>query len=156
SLMAPLCKWVSAARRARELPEKLAEALYVAQEGVPGPVFLECPVDLLYDADVVKSWYEARSKPGRKASLGEQVQAAYLRWHTRWLFSGSDALKPPPLPPREPTLPGGAEVRRTAERLARAERPLLLVGSQALVEAAEAAELAHAIEHLGVPVYLTG
>jgi acetolactate synthase-1/2/3 large subunit len=156
SLMAPLCKWVGTAGRARELPEKLTEAIYVAQEGVPGPVFLECPVDLLYDADVVRSWYEARSKPGRKASLGEHAQAAYLRWHTRWLFSGSDDLKLPSIPPRQPALPAGGEVRRTAEHLAEAQRPVLVVGSQALNEAAEAAELAHAVEHLGVPTYLTG
>src|SRR6187399_2333428 len=110
ALMAPLVKWVSTVRRARELPEKLTEAFYVAQEGVPGPVFLECPVDLLYDEEVVRGWYEARSKPDKKASLAEQAQAAYLRWHTRWLFSGSDDVKLPPVPVREPVLPGGGEV----------------------------------------------
>src|SRR5581483_11380085 len=144
SLMAPLVKWVSTVRRTRELPEKLVEALYVAQEGVPGPVFLECPVDLLYDEEVVRGWYEARSKPSgsgakpKKASLGEQAQAAYLKWHTRWMFSGSNDLKAPAIPSREPALPAGGDVHRTAERLARAERPLLLVGSQALTEAGEA------------------
>jgi acetolactate synthase-1/2/3 large subunit len=156
ALMTPLVKWAATARRVRELPEKLAEAFYVAQDGVPGPVFLECPVDLLYDEEVVKSWYEARSKPGRKASLAEQAQGAYLRWHTRWLFAGSDRVQPPSLQARQPALPAGGDVRRAAERLAGAERPLLLVGSQALAEAQEAGELAHAIEHLGVPVYLTG
>src|SRR3954451_13636467 len=110
ALMAPLVKWASTVRRARELPGKLTEAFYVAQEGVPGPVFLECPVDLLYDEEVVRGWYEARSKPGSKASLGEQVQAAYLRWHTRWMFSGSDDLQVPVPPVREPALPPGGEV----------------------------------------------
>jgi acetolactate synthase-1/2/3 large subunit len=156
AMMAPLVKWIGTARRVRELPEKLAEALHAARDGVPGPVFLECPVDLLYDEDVVKSWYEARSKPGRKASLGEQAQAAYLRWHTRWLFAGSDKLQVGNPAPHDPALPGGGEISRAVERLTKAERPLLLVGSQALLEAPEAAELAHAIEHLGVPVYLTG
>jgi acetolactate synthase-like protein len=156
AMMAPLVKWIGTARRVRELPEKLAEALHAAQDGVPGPVFLECPVDLLYDEDVVRSWYEAKSKPGGKASLTEQAQAAYLRWHTRWLFGGSDTLKAPDPLPRDAALPGGGEVRGAAERLAKAERPLLVVGSQALLEAPEAGELAHAIEHLGVPVYLTG
>ena len=156
ALMAPLVKWAGTARRVRELPEKLAEAFYVAQDGVPGPVFLECPVDLLYEEETVKSWYEARSKPGRKASLAEQAQAAYLRWHTRWLFAGSDRQQPSVVEPRQPSLPAGGDVRRAAERLAAAQRPLLVVGSQALIDAPEAAELAHAIEHLGVPVYLTG
>ena len=72
AVMAPLVKWIGSARRVRELPEKLAEALHVAQDGVPGPVFLECPVDLLYDEDVVRSWYEARSNPGAKASVGAE------------------------------------------------------------------------------------
>lgn len=156
AMMAPLVKWIGSARRVRELPEKLAEALHAAQDGVPGPVFLECPVDLLYDEDVVRSWYEAKSKPGAKASVGEHLQAAYLRWHTRWLFAGSNDLQVGAPRPRDPALPGGGEVSRAAERLARAERPLLLVGSQAMLEAGEAAEVAHAVEHLGVPVYLTG
>jgi acetolactate synthase-1/2/3 large subunit len=154
--MAPLVKWMGAARRVRELPEKLAEAFHVAQEGVPGPVFLECPVDLLYDEEVVKSWYAARSKPGRKASLGERLQGAYLGWHTGHLFAGSDRLQVTAPHPHRPALPPGGDVRRAAEGLGEAQRPVLVVGSQALSEAAEAAELAHAVEHLGVPVYLTG
>ena len=40
--------------------------------------------------------------------------------------------------------------------LAKAERPLLVIGSQALTIAAEAASIAAAVARLGIPVYLSG
>ncbi|HVS03982.1 MAG TPA: thiamine pyrophosphate-binding protein [Thermoanaerobaculia bacterium] len=156
ALVKSLVKWSGKARRVRELPEKLSEALWAAQEGVPGPVFLECPVDLLYDPAVVRGWYEAKSRPGRKASLGDRALAGYLRWHARRLFRGAGKGELPQVRRPEPPLPDTYDVRRAAVRLARAERPLLLIGSQALLEPQQAGELAHAVEQLGVPVYLAG
>jgi acetolactate synthase-1/2/3 large subunit len=35
----------------------LEKVIYTAQSGVPGPVYLELPVDLLYPEPVVKEWY---------------------------------------------------------------------------------------------------
>jgi acetolactate synthase-1/2/3 large subunit len=43
-----------------------------------------------------------------------------------------------------------------AARLGQAERPVLLVGSQATLLAGETASLAQAVEQLGLPVYLSG
>jgi acetolactate synthase-1/2/3 large subunit len=47
-------------------------------------------------------------------------------------------------------------VRRAASLLSRAERPVLLVGSQALASASEAETLATAVRSLGMPVFLSG
>jgi acetolactate synthase-1/2/3 large subunit len=47
-------------------------------------------------------------------------------------------------------------IARAAEALARAERPLLVIGSQALLLAREATALADAVSRLNVPVYLSG
>ena len=52
--------------------------------------------------------------------------------------------------------PRQGAVNRAARLLERAERPLLMVGSQAMIEAGEAADLASAVVELGVPVYLAG
>jgi acetolactate synthase-like protein len=155
ALMRPHVKQAVSVRRVRHLPEALAEAFFVAQEGMPGPVFVECPVDLLYEAAVVQEWYGARSR-GSGAGLGAQLQRAYVGWHARRLFAGAARARAGEPRRPEPLLPEAGEVKRAAARLARAERPVLLVGSQALVEAADAAELAHAVDHLGIPVYLSG
>jgi len=47
-------------------------------------------------------------------------------------------------------------LRRAAALLGRSERPVLVVGSQALLETGAAGELAAAIAALGVPAYLAG
>ncbi len=52
--------------------------------------------------------------------------------------------------------PPTARCRRRWPRCARAERPLMVIGSQAVVQAAEAHALAAAVQRLGIPVYLSG
>src|SRR5512134_1390934 len=48
-LIAPHVKLVRQVKRVRDLGAATDEALTVAASGVPGPVFIECAVDLLYD-----------------------------------------------------------------------------------------------------------
>ena len=49
-LIAPHVKLVKQVRVVAELGPAVEEARAVAREGVPGPTFVECPVDLLYTA----------------------------------------------------------------------------------------------------------
>ena len=156
ALMAPHVKWQGSARRVRELAPLLETAFAMAREGVPGPVFLECPVDLLYPEATAREWYGVTPKEGeRPPALAKRLERWYLSRHLDRVFDRADercvALPPPAAPP-----PRHATVRRAARALARADRPLLLVGSQAMLHAASAAELQRAIEQLGVPVYLSG
>ena len=65
ALMGPHVKWATRVTRVRDLVPVLEEAFTLAREGVPGPVFVECPVDLLYPAELVRTWYGA--KTGDKA-----------------------------------------------------------------------------------------
>jgi thiamine pyrophosphate-dependent acetolactate synthase large subunit-like protein len=60
-LIQPHVKWAASASTVRELVPMLEKAFDVARSGVPGPVFLECPIDLLYDAPLVREWYGASS-----------------------------------------------------------------------------------------------
>jgi thiamine pyrophosphate-dependent acetolactate synthase large subunit-like protein len=148
ALIRPHVKWAANARAVRELSPLLEQAFREAGSGVPGPVFLECPIDLLYDEPLVRRMYDA---PAASALL-----RLYLRRHLRRLFRPG---RPAPIsPPATPGVPaaGGAEVRRASALLARSERPVLVVGSQAVLETGAVTELARAIEALGAPVYLAG
>ncbi len=153
-LVAPHVKRFFALRRLRDLAPALEEAFALARSGVPGPVFLECPVDLLYDPATIRQWYADAAGKGK--SLPERALRWYLGRHVRRMFDGG----PPPAPPvvREAAVPqaGEAALRRAREALARAERPLAVIGSQALALPDEALRLADAVDRLGVPVYLSG
>jgi acetolactate synthase-like protein len=165
ALMQPHVKWAASARSVRDLTPLLDQAFREARGGVPGPVFLECPIDLLYDEALVRQMYGAPASgtAGSAATAGTGGLAGwalqvYLRRHLRRLFRGSGgAADRPALPPEAPELPSApAVVRRVAALLGRSERPVLVAGSQALLETAAAGELARAVEELGVPVFLAG
>lgn len=153
ALLRPHVKWARAVHRVADLGPTLETAFRAAQSDVPGPVFVECPVDLLYDAALVREWYGA-SSGGR--TLADRALKLYLRWHVARLFAGAGRVAVAPRIETTPPAPDMARTRQVAERLRRAERPLLLVGSQALLDAPAAGSLAAAVERLGLPVYLSG
>lgn len=156
ALMRPHVKWMAACKRVKDLVPALETAFEMATSGVPGPVFVECPVDLLYDADTVKSWYLVKSAAGKQASLQDRVVERYLKWHTGRLFAGVPADPfSEPLPAEVPQPPAGL-VQKACARLAKAERPVLVIGSGALQCPQEAADIAAAVEKLGIPTYLSG
>jgi thiamine pyrophosphate-dependent acetolactate synthase large subunit-like protein len=154
ALVRPHVKKAVSVGRVRDLLPALEDAFRLSREGVPGPVFVECPVDLLYPEDVVRSWYGANAE-GTPRGLGGRARQWYVRRHLSRLFAGADrtgvGTEPSPVPPPAPDI---ARVRRGATLLRRAERPVLLVGSQALLTPGEAPDLARAVEALGLPVFL--
>lgn len=154
SLIAPHVKLSTRVRRVRDLGPALASAFAVARAGVPGPVFIECPVDLLYDEASIRGWYSAAA--GKGATIVERLRRLYLDRHVERLFAGSAASAPPTVRPVKPPPVSDASVRAGATALARAERPLLVIGSQALACAADAPRIAAAVARLGIPVYLSG
>jgi acetolactate synthase-1/2/3 large subunit len=184
ALIRPHVKWAASARAVRELGPLLDRAFDEARAGVPGPVFLECPIDLLYDEPLVRQMYGAPA-PGGGGGLKGWALRLYLRRHLARLFrpaageggrrqaAPEDAERPRAASDRgDPRhaasegagapdggadlAPRGGALRRVASRLRRSRRPVLVVGSQALLETAAAGDLARAVAALGVPVYLAG
>ncbi|HEX7182503.1 MAG TPA: thiamine pyrophosphate-binding protein [Thermoanaerobaculia bacterium] len=153
ALFAPHVKWSATAKTVRELAPLLEEAFVRARLGVPGPVFLECPVDLLYDEPLVREWYGAASKGGGVAGAGMRL---YLSRHVKKLFAGADRFQASEPKTVRPPAHERGEVRKAAARLRKAKKPVLVLGSQVLLTPTEAAELARAVEAIGAPVYLAG
>ena len=153
-LIAPHVKWLRQVRRVAQLGPAVEQALAIAREGVPGPTFVECPVDLLYDEAVVRGWYADAAGKGR--SLADRALRWYLMRHAQRMFAGSRPAYVPVA--RTVAVPETSErsLARAAAALATAQRPLIVIGSQAMVDAVHAGRLADAVERLGVPVYLSG
>lgn len=150
SLFAPHVKWLDQARKVKELPDKLTEAFEEARSGVPGPVFLECPVDLLYEEDVVTGWYGGRKGKG----ISGKILNWYLKRHARKLFSGAEDVEIPPPAEVSTPEPDSKEVDRVAKRLAKAKRPVLVLGAQTTLRADAIEEIAEAVGRIGAPVFL--
>ncbi|WP_300009125.1 thiamine pyrophosphate-binding protein [Pseudonocardia sp.] len=152
ALMRPHVKQVRRVRRVRDAGPAVEEAFRTSVDGVPGPVFVELPIDLLYDEPVVRGWYGA-ARTGRTPQ--ERAVQAYLRLRVAMLFRGARPGPGPavqPLPPRPPA----PRVAEAAGRFAQAQRPVVLVGSQAMVSPGSAQRLVPALERIGAPVFLSG
>ncbi|HET7729423.1 MAG TPA: thiamine pyrophosphate-binding protein [Usitatibacter sp.] len=154
ALLAPHVKLVKRVRRVADLDVAITDALAAARSGVPGPVFVECPVDLLYGESLIRGWYEDAG--GKGASMADRALRWYLNRHAARLFAGSGAaLRVEEAAVPVPLVPEGA-LSKAAEALVTAERPLMVIGSQALLDAPRADEVAAAVESLGIPAYLSG
>lgn len=154
ALITPHVKLAKRVRRVIDLGPAVEEALAVARSGVPGPVFVECPVDLLYDEKLIRGWYADAA--GKGQGVADRMLRWYLNRHAARMFAGSGAPYEPRVRLEEILLASESSTTRAAEALARAERPLLVVGSQAVVESQAAGEVAAAVASLGIPAYLSG
>ncbi|MBT3069442.1 thiamine pyrophosphate-binding protein [Rhodomicrobium sp. Az07] len=153
-VVAPHAKVVKQVRRVRDIGPALEDAFAVAREGVQGPAFIECPIDLLYPEALVRQWYAEAG--GRGQSFGARALRFYLTRHLEKMFRGAKATEAPrPRTIRIPN-PASSSVNAAAAALSKAERPLAIIGSQALATGTDAAALAEAISRLGIPVYLSG
>ena len=153
ALIAPHVKAVFRARRVGDLAPMVEQAFDLALDGLKGPVFVECPIDLLYPSSLIREWYLAGSGGG---SLLDKAQALYLKAHVRRITSGSGAPKlagpsPAPSAPIDTWT-----LKAAARKLSSAERPIFLIGSQTLTDPSQAEAIRAAIEKLGAPVYLSG
>ena len=160
ALVGPHVKWAQAAERVRDVGPTLAQAFAVAQADVPGPVFVELPVDLLYPEEIVREWY------GASGSKGKGLQARAFNWylgrHVDKLFAGDWQETVAESRPSTVPLHDGDDVQKTLALLRNAERPVLVVGSQSLLPTAtaeataQATALQAAVRRLGIPTYLSG
>ena len=153
-LVEPHVKRFTKIRRVRDLGPAVDEAMELARSGIPGPVFIECPVDLLYDEASIRQWYADAA--GKGTGVSDRLLRWYLQRHVARMFTGSGVQVPPQV--RTVVVPQApaASLRAALGALAKASKPLMVIGSQALVQSAQAAALAQAVSQLGIPVYLSG
>ena len=156
SLMNPHVKWATSVSSTQDLVNVVERAFRISREGVPGPVFIEVPVDLLYDEDTVRGWYFKETGVDRAKDVGSKVLKLYLERHLNKVF------KPGPHPEENPVLsvraldPEPDALEPVLSALSRCKKPVLIVGSQATLEPDEIDELSAAIRTLGLPTYLGG
>ncbi len=153
ALIKPHVKWCAQVTKVKDLAPAVEQAFDESLRGVPGPVFVECPVDLLYEGDTVREWYGGKS--GGK-SLPEKALSLYMKRHVDQMFAGADDVVVPPPKSTPERIPPRRSVERAAELLRSAERPVILVGSQAVVDARTVTSIAASLERMAAPVWLSG
>jgi len=154
SILHSVVKWSARIGRVREIGPALREAFRRSVSGVPGPVFIECPVDLLFDESTVRQWYGQNDKPRR--NLAERLQRWYIGRHLDRAFAGSDHTGMLKAEIPVPAAFSDGAVRKALDQIRRAERPVLIAGSGVMMIPGAAAGIAAAIRQLNIPTFLSG
>lgn len=153
-LMKSIVKWSSSVRRVRDIIPALTKAFEVAQSGVPGPVFVEFPIDTLYQENVVRSISGVKDGPPPRSRVAKTVQW-YLEKYVRKIFEGAyDNTQV------EKMSQLGGSVKESnllhaIEYLKKADRPLLLIGSQTTFQPEKIDDLVKAVNLMKIPTFLS-
>jgi acetolactate synthase-like protein len=158
ALMRPAVKAAYTVRKRIDLGPTLQQAFTAAVSGVPGPVFVEIPVDLLYPEPLVRQWYGTATDgtAARRRGFKQRLMQWYLQRHVERLFAGRSGEKRFERVITAAAEPSRPQLRQVARLLDQARRPVLIVGSQAMRNAGAAEQLQAAVAALGLPTYLTG
>ena len=151
SVVESITKYAKTIKRVRDIQPLIEEAIATATSGVSGPAYLEIPVDLLYPETLVREWYGLKS-------TGKSMpwwMSRYLNWNVNRIFKDKDRIYS-----KNETIEDNKDLKIhfsfLSETLWDAEKPVLLIGSQALQIPSQGEALADAVKELNIPTYVSG
>jgi acetolactate synthase-1/2/3 large subunit len=156
SLVKSIVKMAVTIRQNCDIISVMENAFDVCRSGVPGPVFIECPIDMLYGESLVRQWYGVKSDTEHGGGLRSKLLDFYLKRHVDHMFACEfEEMKPGEAGVISPDF-DSSRVAKAVELVAMSQKPVLIIGSQAMLHPEMAHKLAAAVGALGIPVFLTG
>lgn len=156
NLFRGVVKWQVSVSRVCDIIPALEEAFCRAQSGVPGPVFVELPLDVLYPEGLIRK--QLLAKLQGKSGVINKVVYSYIQFYLRRLYGVGllerQVQSMPWVVPRKRAV--ARQLRAVLNVLQKAERPVLVVGSQAMSEYDAFDNVVQAIRSLQIPTFLTG
>ena len=156
SLVKSITKMAVTVRRNCDIISVLESAFEVCRSGVPGPVFVECPIDLLYNESIVRQWYRVKPDSDRSGGLRSKLLDFYLTRHVDKMFACEFEAMEPGRSKIVATDSDPEAVAKASDMIEKSHRPVMIIGSQAMLHAENVDKLIGAVESLNIPVYLAG
>ena len=151
SLLKTYVKSAVSVKKTRDVIPTLANALNIATSGVPGPVFVELPIDLLYpEKDIRKEFINQLPKSGYFGKIAHW----YVERHLNDLFSSKkSSIKVKPV--KEFKL-DQRKIDKAALAIVKAKKPVFLLGNQVTQNKEFLPMCLKSIDKLSVPTFTSG
>ena len=151
SLLKTYVKSAVSVKKTRDVVPTLANALNTAISGVPGPVFVELPIDLLYpEEDIRKEFINQLPKSGYVGKIAHW----YVNRHLNDLFSSKkSSIKIKPV--KEFKL-DQRKIDKAALAIVKAKKPVFLLGNQVTQNKEFLSMCLKSLDKLSAPVYTSG
>ncbi len=151
SLLKTYVKSAVSVKKVRDVIPTLANAINTAISGVPGPVFVELPIDLLYpEEDIRKEFINQLPKSG----LFGKIAHWYVNRHLNDLFSSKkSSIKVKPV---KKFKLDQHKIDKAALAIVKSKRPVFLLGNQVTQNKDFLSLCLKSIDKLSAPVYTSG
>ena len=151
SLLKTYVKSAVSVKKVRDVIPTLANAINTAISGVPGPVFVELPIDLLYpEEDIRKEFINQLPKSG----LFGKIAHWYVNRHLNDLFSSKkSSIKVKPV---KKFKLDQHKIDKAALAIVKSKRPVFLLGNQITQNKDFLSMCLKSIDKLSAPVYTSG
>ena len=150
-MMKSLTKYQAVIKKGKHISDELNKAIIIAQSDVPGPVFIEFPLDVLYPKDMVYDLY-GLNKITRKTSWFEKK---YLQINFNRIFNDFNK-KPLPVPKITYSKISSNKLLNCLDLIVKARRPLLLIGSQAMLDILNIKKISKQLSSIDIPIFTSG
>tara|TARA_Y100000590_G_scaffold353485_1_gene406389 strand:+ start:3675 stop:5408 length:1734 start_codon:yes stop_codon:yes gene_type:complete len=144
-------KFSATIKRVRDIKPTLEKVISISKSGVPGPVYIELPVDILYPESIVREWYGLKSA---SRSMPWWL-TRYLNWNVNRIFKNKDKFYNIANTRIDKDI-SYKHILKVVEFLNTKNKPVLLIGSQAMSKRDIFIELANAVKKLNIPTYVSG
>jgi len=160
ALMGPHCKATFTVTRVKDMIPIIRKAFDIARSNVPGPVFVEFPLDTLWPESEIRENQEKAGEVPFTLKMPGLMEWAADRYQT-WFFDRvfKDGFKKPALLEKKWYYKSDfkpSEVYKVLGAFRQCKKPLFIIGSQTVLRVSLIPRLVEAIEHLDAPVYLSG
>ncbi len=151
SLLKTYVKSAVSVKKTRDVIPTLANAINTAISGVPGPVFVELPIDLLYPEEDIRN--EFMNQLPKSGFFGKIAQW-YVNRHLNDLFSSKkSSIK---INPVKAFKLDQRKIDKAALSVVKAKKPVFLLGNQVTQNKEFLSMCLKSLDKLSAPVYTSG
>lgn len=151
ALLKPHVKSAVSVSKTRDIVPSLTNALNIAVSGVPGPVFVELPIDLLYPEDSIREQH-ANQIPSN-GILGKAM-TWYVNRHLTNMFS--DKKSSIKIRKKTRLLGRQRDIDNAALAIVAAKKPVILLGNQVTQNKEALPQFIKSLNKLSIPTYTSG
>ena len=151
SLMKPHVKSATSVKRCRDIIPVLHNAINRAVSDVPGPVFVELPIDLLYPEEMIREQHLSQVSSD---SLVNKVFKWYVEQHLKNVFSKRKSI----IIPRKKSIKNANQsaIDKAAITIHESVRPVVLLGNQIIHNKEFLDRFIQSLKKLSIPTYTSG
>jgi len=151
SLMKPHVKSATSVKRCRDIIPVLHNAINRAVSDVPGPVFVELPIDLLYPEEMIREQHLSQVSSD---SFVNKVFKWYVEQHLKNVFSKKKSV----IIPRKKNIKNASQsaIDKAAIIIHESVRPVVLLGNQIIHNKEFLDRFIQSLKKLSIPTYTSG